>query len=157
MLTELKRIVQEVNQTPVFDDALSCLATSLIDALKVDSCSIYLADYELQHFMMVATEGLAKAAVGQVSIGFSEGLVGLIGQREEPLNISDARSHPRFKHFPEVKEDNYHAFMGAPIIHQRKVLGVLTLQQQQKRRFSEDEEAFLVTLAMQLAVEIANA
>jgi phosphotransferase system enzyme I (PtsP) len=157
MLTTLKRIVQEVNQIPVFDDALSCLAIRLIEALKVDSCSIYLADYEQQHFMLVATEGLAKTAVGQVSIGFSEGLVGLIGQREEPLNISDAQRHPRFKHYPEVKEDNYHAFLGAPIIHQRKVLGVLTLQQQHKRRFSEDEEAFLVTLAMQLAVEIANA
>jgi phosphotransferase system enzyme I (PtsP) len=157
MLTTLKRIVQEVNQIPVFDDALSCLANRLIEALKVDSCSIYLADYEQQHFMLVATEGLAKAAVGQVSIGFSEGLVGLIGQREEPLNISDAQRHPRFKHYPEVQEDNYHAFLGAPIIHQRKVLGVLTLQQQHKRRFSEDEEAFLVTLAMQLAVEIAHA
>jgi phosphotransferase system enzyme I (PtsP) len=157
MLTTLKRIVQEVNQIPVFDDALSCLANSLIKALKVDSCSIYLADHEQQHFMLVATEGLAKTAVGKVSIGFSEGLVGLIGQREEPLNISDAQRHPRFKHYPEVQEDNYHAFLGAPIIHQRKVLGVLTLQQQHKRRFSEDEEAFLVTLAMQLAVEIANA
>jgi len=157
MLTTLKRIVQEVNQIPIFDDALSCLANRLIEALKVDSCSIYLADYEHQHFMLVATEGLAKAAVGKASIGFFEGLVGLIGQREEPLNISDAQRHPRFKHFPEVQEDNYHAFLGAPIIHQRKVLGVLTLQQQHKRRFSEDEEAFLVTLAMQLAVEIANA
>ena len=146
MLTTLKRIVQEVNQIPIFDDALSCLANRLIEALKVDSCSIYLADYEQQHFMLVATEGLAKTAVGHVSIGFSEGLVGLIGQREEPLNISDAQRHPRFKHYPEVQEDNYHAFLGAPIIHQRKVLGVLTLQQQHKRRFSEDEEAFLVTL-----------
>lgn len=157
MLTTLKRIVQEVNQIPVFDDALSCLAIRLIESLKVDSCSIYLADYEQQHFMLAATEGLAKTAVGQVSVGFSEGLVGLIGQREEPLNISDAQRHPRFKHYPEVQEDNYHAFLGAPIIHQRKVLGVLTLQQHHKRRFSEDEEAFLVTLAMQLAVEIANA
>jgi phosphotransferase system enzyme I (PtsP) len=157
MLTTLKRIVQEVNQIPVFDDALSCLAIRLIEALKVDSCSIYLADYEQQHFMLVATEGLAKSAVGQVSIGFSEGLVGLIGQREEPLNISDAQRHPRFKQYPEVQEDSYHAFLGAPIIHQRKVLGVLTIQEKHKRRFSEDEEAFLVTLAMQLAVEIANA
>jgi phosphotransferase system enzyme I (PtsP) len=157
MLTTLKRIVQEVNQIPVLDDALSCLAKRLIEALKVDSCSIYLADYDQQHFLLSATQGLASEAVGAVAIGFSEGLIGLIGQREEPLNISDAPSHPRFKHYPEVQEDRYHAFLGAPIIHQRKVLGVLTLQQQKKRRFSEDEEAFLVTLAMQLAVEISNA
>ncbi|WP_158971899.1 phosphoenolpyruvate--protein phosphotransferase [Paraglaciecola sp. L3A3] len=157
MLTTLKRIVQEVNQIPVLDDALNCLANRLIEALGVDSCSIYLADYDQQHFTLTATNGLATEAVGRVSIGFSEGLIGLIGQREEPINISDAQSHPRFKHYPEVQEDLYHAFLGAPIIHQRKVLGVLTLQQREKRRFSEDEEAFLVTLAMQLAVEIANA
>ncbi|MCF2948660.1 phosphoenolpyruvate--protein phosphotransferase [Paraglaciecola aquimarina] len=157
MLTTLKRIVQEVNQIPVLDEALSCLANRLIEALKVDSCSIYLADYEQQHFILAATNGLASEAVGHVAIGFSEGLIGLIGQREEPLNISDAQAHPRFKHYPEVREEHYHAFLGAPIIHQRKVLGVLTLQQQEKRRFSEDEEAFLVTLAMQLAVEISNA
>ena len=157
MLKILQSIIQEVNQIPVLEDALSCLASRLIDALKVDSCSIYLADYAKQHFLLMATDGLAKSAVGEVSIGFSEGLVGLIGQREEPLNISNAAAHPSFKHYPEVHEDNYHAFLGAPIIHQRKVLGVLTLQQKQKRRFSEEEEAFLVTLAMQLASEIVTA
>lgn len=157
MLTTLKRIVQEVNQIPVLEDALSCLASRLQTSLEVDSCSIYLADYDQQHFLLMATEGLAKEAIGEVAVGFSEGLIGLIGQREEPLNITDARSHPRFKHYPEVKEENYHAFLGAPIIHQRKVLGVLTLQQKSKRRFSEDEEAFLVTLAAQVALEIMHA
>ncbi|WP_339899738.1 phosphoenolpyruvate--protein phosphotransferase [Paraglaciecola polaris] len=157
MLTKLKRIVKEVNQNPVLDDALSGVAKSLKEAIKVDSVSIYLANYEKQHFTLRATEGLAKSAIGKVSIGFSEGLIGLIGQREEPINISNAQTHPRFKHYPEVQEEQYHAFLGAPIIHQRKVLGVLTLQQQRKRLFSQDEEAFLVTLAMQLAVEIVNA
>lgn len=157
MLTKLKRIVKEVNQTPVLDDALKCVTKSLKEAINVDSCSIYLANYEKQHFILKATEGLAKKAIGQVCIGFSEGLVGLIGQREEPINISNAQTHPRYKHYPEVQEEKYHAFLGAPIIHQRKVLGVLTLQQYKKRRFSQDEEAFLVTLAMQLAVEIVNA
>ncbi|MFT4939129.1 MAG: phosphotransferase system enzyme I (PtsP) [Paraglaciecola sp.] len=156
MLTTLKRIVQEVTQIPDLNDALSCLAHRMVESMKVDSCSIYLADYSKQHFMLMATEGLAKSAIGEVSLGFSEGLVGLIGQREEPLNISDAPSHPSFKHFPEVHEEKYHAFLGVPIIHRRKVLGVLTLQQKKKRRFSEDEEAFLVTLAMQLAAEIIN-
>ncbi len=157
MLTTLKRIVQEVSKIPVLEDALTFLTERLTSAMKVDSCTIYLADYEQQHFLLMATHGLDKSAEGKVAIGFSEGLIGLIGQREEPLNIIDAQSHPRFKHYPEVKEEKYHAFLGAPIIHQRKVLGVLTLQQKKKRRFSEDEEAFLVTLATQLALEIVHA
>lgn len=157
MLTTLKRIVQEVNKISVLDDALIFLAKRLQQVMKVDSCSIYLADYQKQHFMLKATEGLAAGAVGNVAVGFSEGLVGLIGQREEPLNISDAKAHPRYKHYPEVREEKYHAFLGAPIIHQRKVLGVLTLQQKGKRRFSEDEEAFLVTVAAQIALGILHA
>lgn len=157
MLNTLRRLVQEVNRIPSLEQALTYLSEQLCLEMQVDSCSIYLADYQQLHFLLIATRGLEPSAVGQVKIGFSEGLIGLIGQREEPLNIANAPSHSRFKHYPEVKEEKYHAFLGAPIIHQRKVLGVITLQQQQQRRFSEDEEAFLVTLAAQLALEIVNA
>ncbi len=157
MLTTLKRIVQEMNQIPALDTALFRLASRVKQTLDVDSCSIYLADYDTQEFILKATDGLHPDAVEQVRIGFSEGLIGLVGQREEPLNIVNAHSHPRFKHYPEVQEENYNAFLGTPIINQRRVLGVITLQQSQMRRFSEDEEAFLVTLAAQLALEITNA
>lgn len=100
MLTQLKRIVQEVNQIPDLDDALTCLASRVKNAMQVDCCSIYLASYEHQHFLLMATEGLSKEAIGKVSIGFSEGLIGLIGQREEPINIEDAQSHPRLNITP---------------------------------------------------------
>ncbi len=157
MLTTLKRIVQEMIQIPVLDEALFRLTTRVKQTTNVDSCSIYLADYDTQEFVLKATDGLARESVDLVRIGFSEGLIGLVGQREEPLNIENAPAHPRFKHYPEVKEDNYSAFLGTPIIHQRRVLGVITMQQGEMRRFSEDEEAFLVTLAAQVALEITNA
>ena len=157
MLTTLKRIVQEMNQIPALDTALFRLASRVKQTLNVDSCSIYLADNEAKAFILKATDGLHPDAVENVRIGFTEGLIGLVGQREEPLNIANAQHHPRFKHYPEVKEDNYNAFLGTPITNQRRVLGVITLQQTDLRRFSEDEEAFLVTLAAQLALEITNA
>ena len=157
ILTVLKSIVQEVNQIPRLTDALFRLAERVKQTMGVDSCSIYLADYNSQAFVLKATDGLAPDAVELVKIGFSEGLIGLVGQREEPLNIQDAPNHPRFKHYPEVKEESYHAFLGTPIIHQRKVLGVITMQQSARRKFSEDEEAFLVTLAAQIALEISHA
>ncbi|MGB2426457.1 MAG: phosphoenolpyruvate--protein phosphotransferase [Alteromonas sp.] len=157
MLTTLKRIVQEVNQIPVLDDAIGHLVKRVKETMSVDACSMYLADYGDKQLTLVATEGLAKSAIGVVKIGFNEGLIGLVGQREEPLNIDDAHHHPRFKHYDEVHEETFNAFLGTPIIHQRKVLGVITLQQEEKRRFSQNEEAFLVTLAAQIALEITNA
>ena len=157
MLTTLKKIVQEVSRTPELDAALNRLVTLVKEAMEVDSCSIYLANYDKQQLILAATNGLDQGAVGKVRIGFYEGVIGLVGQREEPLNIENVHQHPHFKHYPEVKEEDYNAFLGTPIIYQRKVLGVMTIQQTQMRRFSPDEEAFLVTLATQIALEIANA
>lgn len=157
MLTSLKQIIQEVSKIPGLDPALARLVSMVKQTMQVDSCSIYLSNYAERHLLLTATDGLDPHAIGKVKIGFNEGVIGLVGDREEPLNIEDAPSHPRFKHYPEVKEDNYHAFIGTPIIYQRKVLGVITMQQCQARRFSEDEESFLVTLAAQVALEIVNA
>ncbi|WP_333608530.1 phosphoenolpyruvate--protein phosphotransferase [Arsukibacterium sp.] len=157
MLGQLRRIVQDVAQEPALNNALAGLVSSVKTALATECCSVYLADYNEQHFMLMATDGLNQDAVGKVMIGFSEGLIGWVGQREEPINLAQAHLHPRFKVTPEVSEDHFSAFLGCPIIHHRKVLGVLTIQQSAERVFSEDEESFLVTLAVQLAAVLANA
>ena len=157
MLGQLRRIVQDVAQEPVLQNALAGLVSSVKHALETECCSVYLANYEQQHFMLMATDGLNPDAAGKIAIGFSEGLIGWVGQREEPINLAKAHLHPRFKVTPEVSEDRFSAFLGCPIIHHRKVLGVLTIQQAEDRVFNEDEESFLVTLAAQLASVLANA
>lgn len=157
MLTTLRRIVLEFSQEAELQNALERMVYRVKKAMQTDCCSIYLADYHHQHFVLMASDGLAKSSQGQVSIGFSEGLVGLVGQREEPLNIADAQQHQDFVHAPEVEEDEFNAFLGTPIIHQRKVLGILSIQQTQSRQFTENDEAFLVTLSAQLASALANA
>lgn len=157
MLTTLRRIVLDFGQEVELQSALDKMVSQVKAAMNIDCCSVYLADYQQEHFLLMATDGLEQSSVGHVAIGFSEGLVGLVGQREEPLNIADAQAHPRFKYAPEVNEDDLKAFLGAPIIHQRKVLGILSIQQRQSRHFNENEEAFLVTLSAQLATALANA
>jgi len=157
MLTILRRIVLEFSQEAELQNALERMVYSVKKAMKTDCCSIYLADYHQQHFLLMASDGLAKTSVGETSIGFSEGLVGLVGQREEPLNIADAQQHQDYMHAPEVEEDDFNAFLGTPIIHQRKVLGILAIQQKESRHYTENDEAFLVTLSAQLASALANA
>jgi phosphotransferase system enzyme I (PtsP) len=105
----------------------------------------------------MATDGLNDSAVGQVRLAAGEGLVGRVVVREEPINLDQAESHPSYQYFPETGEERYSAFLGVPIIHHRKVLGVLVVQQVEQRRFDEGEEAFLVTMSAQLAGVIAHA
>ncbi|CUS47290.1 MAG: phosphotransferase system, enzyme I, PtsP [Idiomarinaceae bacterium HL-53] len=157
MLTTLQRIVESVNQAPEFEVALDTMVRSVKSALGSDVCSVYLAEPESREFVLMASDGLTIPAGKRIALAYGEGLISLAAQREEPLNLANATTHPNFKLVKEVNEMAYRAMLVAPIIHQRKVLGVLAVQQKDARAFSGEEESFVVTLAAQLASVIAHA
>ena len=157
MLEPLRRIVQEVNAAPDFGTVLDIIVERVKAAMDTGMCSIYLLDPVSKCYVLSATRGLLPESVGKVAMTADEGLVGLVASRAEPVNLEHAEIHPRFAYFPETGEERFSSFLGAPIIHQREVLGVLVVQQQQRRRFDESEEAFLITVSAQLAGVIAHA
>ncbi|MCH8503193.1 MAG: phosphoenolpyruvate--protein phosphotransferase [Ectothiorhodospiraceae bacterium] len=156
MLQTLHSIVQEVNAARGLDHALNIIVKRVAESTQVDVCSVYLVDPETQEYVLMATRGLNPDSVGRVRLRMDEGLVGLVGERKEPLNLENAEAHPRFRYFPETGEERFHSFLGAPIIHFRRLLGVLVVQQTARRRFGEEEVAFIVTMAAQLAGAIAH-
>ncbi len=157
MLEVLRSIVQEVNAAEGLGEALEIIVERVRDAMDTEVCSVYMREPTSGRFVLRATQGLNADQVGVASLEAGDGLVGLVAEREEPVNLEDAGSHPSFQFVPGLGEERYHAFLGAPIIHQRKVLGVLVIQQGAVRRFDESEEAFLVTMSAQLAGVIAHA
>lgn len=157
MLGELRSIVQQVNESPDLGVALETIVRRVKHAMSVSVCSVYLFDPDTKRYVLMATNGLKRKAVRNVSLSRNEGLVGLVATREEPINIEAADAHPAFQYIPETGEERFSSFLGVPIIHHRRVLGVLVVQQRVKRRFDENEEAFLITLSAQLAGVIAHA
>lgn len=157
MLETLRHIVQEVNAAGGLDEALQIIVKRVRAALNTQVCSVFLRDPGTERYVFQATQGLNPEMVGVASLAASDGLVGLVAERGEPVNLEDAENHPRFRLLPGIGEEPFHAFLGVPIIHQRGVLGVLVVQQAQARRFDESDEAFLVTLSAQLAGVIAHA
>jgi phosphotransferase system enzyme I (PtsP) len=156
MLNSLRSIVLEVNAARDMKTALAIIVTRVKQVMATQVCSVYLRDTKGEYVLM-ATDGLNADAVGKVRLASGEGLVGRVVVREEPINLEHAEAHPSYQYFPETGEERYSAFLGVPIIHHRKVLGVLVVQQVEQRRFDEGEEAFLVTMSAQLAGVIAHA
>ena len=156
MLNSLRSIVLEVNAARDMKTALAIIVTRVKQVMVTQVCSVYLRDTKGDYVLM-ATDGLNADAVGKVRLAAGEGLVGRVVVREEPINLEHAEAHPSYQYFPETGEERYSAFLGVPIIHHRKVLGVLVVQQVEQRRFDEGEEAFLVTMSAQLAGVIAHA
>src|SRR3990167_7361768 len=157
MLKILKQIVQDVTTSHHLTDALNTLVECVGKAIYAEAVSVYLIDNKHAEYVLIATNGLNPEAVSNVRIPLTQGIIGLIGRREEPINIECATEHPNFHYNPLLNEDKLNAFLGVPIIQHRRLYGILTVQQTTKRCFDDSEEAFLITLAAQLGGIIAHA
>ena len=151
MLDILRRIIQDINAAQNLHEALSVIVVEVKAALHTDVCSVYMTDPVRGEHVLMASDGLRPGAVGKVRLKLGQGLTGLVASRAEPVNVDDAPAHPAFIYVPAAGEAPFHGFIGVPIIRRRKVLGVLVAQQREQRKYTADEEAFLVTLAAQLA------
>ncbi|MFT0212292.1 phosphoenolpyruvate--protein phosphotransferase [Pseudomonas sp. F1_0610] len=157
MLNTLRKISQEVNEAKDLPGALAIIVDQVREAMHSHVCSVYLRDPKTKRYVLMATEGLNKRSVGKVSLAEHEGLVGLVASESETLSLEDATSHPNYRYFAETGEERFSSFLGTPIIHHRKVLGVLVVQQRERRQFDEGDEAFLITMSAQLSGVIAHA
>ncbi|HSM20384.1 MAG TPA: phosphoenolpyruvate--protein phosphotransferase, partial [Hyphomicrobiales bacterium] len=95
-------------------------------------------------------------AIHNTTLKVGEGLVGLIAREAKPLNLTEAQDHPGFAYRPETGEETYHSFLGVPILRGGYTLGVLTVQNQARRIYSEEEIEALQTIAMVLAEMMAT-
>ena len=157
MLSLLRRITQEVAAADSLSAALDIIVRRVRRTMRAEVCSVYLVDPNSKEYLLMATRGLNAEVAGSASLKPDEGLVSLVGRRAEPVNLEDAQKHPSFHFLKGTGEERYKSFLGVPIIHHREVLGVLVVQHEEKRRFDESEEAFLITLSAQLASIIAHA
>jgi phosphotransferase system enzyme I (PtsP) len=133
------------------DSIVKVIASNMI--AEVSSIYVRLPDESLELF---ATEGLKKEAVHALRMNKGEGLVGLIADWGQPINLPDAQKHPSFSYKPETGEENYHSFLGVPIVRERRTIGVLTVQNKIERRYTTEEVEALETTAMVLAELIGS-
>jgi phosphotransferase system, enzyme I, PtsP len=156
MLKLLKRIVQDVTTSKDLTEALTLLVQRVLSSINTEAVAVYLIDNKQQEYVLIAAQGLNAKQKARIQI--NDGLVGLVGRREEPINIVDMTSHAEYKTHKSIEDKDFYAFIGVPIIQHRKLYGVLTAQQSiDNGEFDDTKEAFLITLAAQLGGIIAHA
>ena len=100
----LRRVREIMAEQASAQARLDRLVALIAANMVAEVCSIYLrrAGNALELF---ATEGLNRSAVHRTRLKEGEGLVGLVAEMAEPVNLSDAPGHPRFAYRPETGED----------------------------------------------------
>ncbi|SDD92151.1 phosphoenolpyruvate--protein phosphotransferase [Rhodospira trueperi] len=136
-------------------DRLDRTVRLIAEETRSDVCSCYVmrAGEVLELF---ATEGLSQEAVHLTRLRVGEGLIGEIAARARPLNAPNAWDHPSFAYRPETGEDVYASLMGVPMIRGGQVIGVLAVQNRDRRPYQDIEVEALETVAMVLAELLAG-
>ena len=152
--TEVNRIITSSHNS---DETLARTATMIAKRIKVDACSIYIFDADQSILILKATHGLDTSTIEKVRMLPSEGLVGLVLERSAPVQESKMQEHPRFKAFPQTKEDSFSSFLGVPLIEHRKSFGVLVVHTIEPRTFSPEEVQLLSSIATQISSLVSKA
>jgi phosphotransferase system enzyme I (PtsP) len=157
MLVTLRQIVKEVSRAARLDDALDIMVHRVKDSLPIDACAVYLTDVECDQYVLMAADGFNPTAIGEVRIDRQVGLLGLVGERRELITVPDAAAHPRYQPSSATGEERYQSFLGVPLIHYHRVLGVLVAWKRAPGQYDKDEVTFFATIAAQLAKAIHEA
>jgi phosphotransferase system enzyme I (PtsP) len=129
---------------------LDALTRTIAEAMHADVCSIYLTRPG-DILELFASYGLKAASVHTTRLRFGEGLVGEVASTGLDLNLAEPQAHPKFAYRPETGEELYHSFIGVPLLHSHKTIGVLVVQSKVARTYTSDIAEILHAVAMVIA------
>src|SRR5277367_3967347 len=138
-------------------DTLMNVVALIATRFKTDVCSAYLLEPDRSNLVLAATLGLHPRCIGSLRMPLNEGLSGLVAEQLRPVAVRDAQEHPRYKYFKESGEDEYHSFLGVPLIDRGILQGVLVVQTKEPRVFRENETRMLSEAANQVAPVVSEA
>ncbi|MBN2144470.1 MAG: phosphoenolpyruvate--protein phosphotransferase [Candidatus Aureabacteria bacterium] len=149
------KLVQEisdlVNQARGLDTILDGVTSKIAHSLHYDVVSIYLWEEKQQELVLHSNRGLKLNDKNSIRLKPSEGLTGLVFQNRRPLITSPASTHPRYKYFPEIGEEEFESYIGVPIILQNRCFGVLIGQTKIIRPITPADETLFQIIASRLA------
>ncbi len=136
-------------------ERLDGIVTTIAMDFVAEVCSVYVlrAGEVLELF---AATGLSRESIHTTRLSIGEGLIGAIASQARPMVLEDAQAHPAFVYRPETGEEIYHSLAGVPVLRGGRVTGVLAVQNQTRRHYTEDEVETLETIAMVVAELIAG-
>lgn len=150
------RILHRVTEGAIahldIQDLLRELLSRVKDAMEVDNAAILLLAEDGHHLTVYAARGPEEQVTSTVRVG--RGIAGRIAASAKPLIVDD---------ISQVEVENpllratIHSLVGAPLLVEGRVIGVIHVGSTQPRRFSEDDAHLLEVIAGRIALAIQHA
>src|SRR5580765_7300135 len=112
----LTETIEAVNSTLDLDEVLYLVASKVAAALEADACFVYLYDERAGELVPRATHATRVEEMTRTPrMRPGEGITGCAAAGREPIMIAEeAHLDPRFKAFPNLREDEYESILAVP-------------------------------------------
>lgn len=148
----LHRVARLATTATTWDDLLETVVDETRDALRATVSSLYLVDRDGRNLTLAATNGLDRFQIGRAKVPYGEGVTGRVAAAKQPITIYDVPSDPRFLWVRGIDQKRFIASMlSVPLIWNDRTVGVLNVQTDRSREFSDSDVAHLGAIADLLA------
>lgn len=148
----LHRVARLATTAPTWDELLATIVDETRDALHADVSSLYLLDRDERNLTLAATNGLDRYQIGRARVPYGEGVTGRVAATRRPEIVEDVRHDPRFLWVRGIDQKRFVASMlSVPLVWHDSVVGVLNVQTERHREFTEGDVAQLGAVADLLA------
>ena len=158
-LLKITEITRQLVSAHDLDYILTGITNAAIEIVKAESATTFLYDAQANQLYFKVALGEKGEEVKSFRLPVDDkSIAGYIAQQRECLNIADATQDPR--HYKKIDQTVGYAtksVLGAPILYQAELLGVIEAINKTEGTFDQEDENLLLTLASQAAIALKNA
>jgi signal transduction histidine kinase len=148
----LHEVAKLATTARTWDELLETVVDRTRDVLHADVASLYLLDRDGAYLTLAVTNGLDRFQIGRARVPYGEGVTGRVAADRRPLVIPDVKADPRFLWVRGIDQRRFVASMlSVPLTWHDQIVGVLNVQTEQPRDFSDGDVAQLGAVADLLA------
>jgi anti-sigma regulatory factor (Ser/Thr protein kinase)/putative methionine-R-sulfoxide reductase with GAF domain len=152
LLQDLQSVTDAALSYLPLDELLDELLTRVSEILVVDTVAILLVDEDRRTLVARAAKGLEEEVERGVRIPLGRGFAGVVAGEQRPIHIPDVEHADIFN--PILREQGLRSLLGAPLLVEGEVIGVLHVGSRGDRRFTPDDTSLLQAAADRAALAI---
>ena len=156
-LTILHQVARDISSNLELNEFLDRIVKMTLPVTLADTVFIYLYNKAKDELVLRATSNPKSKLLGTIKLRMGEGVTGWVAQAKKPVALeSEAYKDPRFKHFTNLPEDQYEAFLAVPILSRNEIVGVMNFHHRKKHHYPQEQIELLFTISRYLGSAIEN-
>ncbi|NVN92493.1 MAG: PAS domain-containing protein [Desulfuromonadales bacterium] len=155
-LAALRAIDMAITESLDLRVTLNVVLDQVVHQLGADAADILLLNHahKLEH---AASRGFRNNSIKRCAIPFGKGNAGRVAYERRIIHISNVQLLDNCRYFPNLSDEGYISYFGAPLVAKGEVVGVLEVFYRSSHSLDQEMLDFLETLAGQAAIAIDNA